>query len=88
MENLSLVSILEIHSLSTGASKALIGLLSFRNPKTDDCNPSMAMLCERLDAPNRTVRRWLQELRQSGTIAVKRRGAHTNSYTFLKEVAR
>ena len=73
-------SILEIHNLSSGAHRALIGLLSFRNKANGQCNPKMETLGERLGGiPERTLRRWLHELRLAGVVyATKHRGS--NSY--------
>jgi DNA-binding transcriptional ArsR family regulator len=74
-----LTSILEIHSLSSGAHLALIGLISFRNKSTGLCCPRIATLSERLGAPYRTVSRWLNELRAAGIVeSTRHRGS--NSY--------
>jgi hypothetical protein len=74
-----LTSILEIHSLSSGARITLFALLSFRNKETGQCNPRITTLSERLGAPYGTVRCWLRELRLSGAVEMtKHRGS--NSY--------
>lgn len=73
-----LISISEIPKLSSGARRALIGLISFRNKATGDCHPGFDKLCVRMgivgptDNDRRKVRRWLAELRARG-IAVGRR---------------
>jgi hypothetical protein len=79
---LSLTSILEIRNLSSGAHHALLGLLSFRNRATGQCNPRLKKLAERLGGvPDTTIRRWLRELRLAGIVAtVRHRGS--SSYVF------
>lgn len=72
-------SILEIHDLSSGAFRALLALLSFRNKSSGLCCPKIATLGERLGVPRRTLCRWLAELRLAGVVGVThRRGS--NSY--------
>ena len=74
-----LTSILEIPDLSSGAVRALIGLISFRNKSSGLCCPRIATLCQRLGVAYGTVRRWLRELRGAGIlVTTKRRGS--NSY--------
>ena len=73
------LSILEA-DLSGGALKALIGLLSFRNRKTGQCNPSLATLSNRLKTPPGTVRHWMRELRRKGVITAVAKPGFVNSY--------
>lgn len=68
-----LISISEIPGLSSGARRALVGLISFRNKHTGQCNPGMVSLCERVQAPERCVYRWLAELDGKGVAVGKKR---------------
>ncbi|HEY6371121.1 MAG TPA: helix-turn-helix domain-containing protein [Candidatus Sulfotelmatobacter sp.] len=78
----SLISILEIHNLSSGAKQALLGLLSFRNRQTGRCCPKIATLRMRLGGiSDATVRRWLRELRLAGIVRASRHRC-SNSYDF------
>jgi hypothetical protein len=80
-KTLSLISILEIHNLSSGACRTLLGLLSFRNKATGQCNPKIETLGRRLGGvPDRTLRRWLGELRQAGILEVRK---HRGSSSFV-----
>lgn len=73
--------------LSTGATKALLGLLSYRNYKTGQCNPKIGKLCERLGGvSNPTVRRWLRELRQAGILEATKQRGRENSYRILTAI--
>ena len=74
-----LQSILEIHNLSSGAFRALTGLLSFRNKASGRCCPRISTLSERLGVPYGTVRRWLRELRAAGVVDTARHQTY-NSY--------
>jgi DNA-binding transcriptional ArsR family regulator len=70
--------------LSTGATKALLGLLSYRNRKTGQCNPRIEKLSKRLGgASDSTVRRWLRELRQAGILEATKQRGKANSYRIL-----
>jgi hypothetical protein len=73
-------------NLSPGAIKALLGLLSYRNRATGQCNPGLEKLAERLGGiPDTTMRRWLRELRQAGIVeTVRHRGA--SAYVFHRPV--
>jgi hypothetical protein len=84
---LSLPRILEIHNLSSGAGRALLGLLSFRNGATGQCNPKLGTLSKRLGGVAcSTLRRWLHELRRAGIVeATKHRGA--SSYVFNNDIS-
>lgn len=67
--------------LSNGAMKALLGLLSFRNRKTGQCNPKIAKLCERLGGVSDvTARRWLRQLRRAGIVEATKEHGKSNSY--------
>lgn len=70
--------------LSSGAKIALVGLLSFRNRQTGQCNPKLAKLAERIGTSPRTARRWVRRLQNAGKVeAVRHRSA--SSYTVLEE---
>lgn len=77
-----LISISEIPQLSSGARRALIGLISFRNQTTGQCNPGITTLCGRVQAPRRSVCRWLAELRARGIVASKKPFGGTSRYEF------
>ncbi len=73
--------------LSSGATKALLGLLSYRSHKTGQCNPKIEKLCERLGgASEATVRRWLRELRRAGMVETTKQRGRANSYRILSAV--
>jgi hypothetical protein len=76
-----LTSILEIHGLSLGARTVLLGLLSFRNKTSGQCNPNIQTLADRLKTAKRTVERRLQELQRTGILVAKRH-LWGNSYVF------
>lgn len=70
---ISLNDALATPGLSPGARCALAGLLSFRNRDTGRCDPTLKALIERLGSvQERTLFRWLAELRQTGILEVRR----------------
>jgi hypothetical protein len=73
---------------SAGALKGLLGLLSFRNQETGQCNPRVEKLCERLNAPDRTVRRWLRELRTVGILETTKHRSGLNTYIIQMPMAK
>lgn len=77
-----LISISEIPGLSSGARRALVGLISFRNKRTGQCNPGIEALCTRIQAPRRTVIRWLDELYAKEIFTRKRPFGASNRYDF------
>lgn len=62
-------------------AKALYGLLITYGP--DDIFPGHERLAAELATSDRSVRRWLVELREHGLIAWRRRGSTSNLYTIL-----
>jgi hypothetical protein len=78
---LTVSSILDIRSVSLEARAVLLGLLSFRNRITGQCNPAVSKLAERLGASQRTVERRLQELKQVGVLEVQWH-SRSSSYVF------
>jgi hypothetical protein len=74
-------------NVSPGAIKALLGLLSFRNQQTGQCNPRFETLRERLGGElRRTVYRWLHELQRAGLLEIEPHQGYSNSYVIHKSV--
>jgi hypothetical protein len=82
----SLITILEIPSISNGARQALLGLLSFRNKTSGQCCPRIATLRGRLGGVSyRTVSRWLCELRAAGLLeSTRHRGSSCYRFELSK----
>jgi hypothetical protein len=62
--------------------KGLLGLLSFRNRRTGQCNPSLGTAAKRLGVPGETLRRWVRELRRAGIVVSTPNLGSSNSYRF------
>src|SRR5262245_16731732 len=45
-----------------------VKIARYRNDRTGQCNPAVATLAQGIGQSERTVQRWLKELRQSGWI--------------------
>lgn len=73
--------ILESKEISAGAKLVYAMLLKYAR-ELDQCFPGQERLAEDMGNGERSVRRWLKELEQTGLISIKQRGqGRPNLYT-------
>ena len=73
--------ILESKGLSAGAKLTYAMLLKYAR-ELDECFPGQDRLARDMGHGERSVRRWLEELRKAGLISIKQRGqGKSNLYT-------
>lgn len=76
------VRVVDDDRLSAGAVRAYARLLSYRNRKTGQCNPSLSRLAAKIGCSRDSIIRYLAELETAGYIRIQRRCGRSSSYTF------
>jgi len=78
--------VLRRHDLSPGAKVVYALLLSYAWQE-DHCWPGQARLADEAGASPRSVRTWLQELRERGLVTIERRGLTLTNVYWIEPLA-